>query len=113
MSDLIDWILTTDNASNLISAIALVLAVVSIVVSVVSIGVAIKSWSRSRSIYGIEAQVLRQVTGGRDDKGRVEALNQKLKKGEYQIVGTYPRTADGDTEIILARIKKPKGKTNE
>lgn len=82
------------------------LSVGAIMLSTAAILVSIKSWHKSRAIYGLEELVLRKVKGSRDDETRgVEEINRKLQTGRYTIQGIQDRV-DGDWAVILAQIKK-------
>lgn len=82
------------------------LSVGAIALSVVAILVSIKSWHKSRAIYGLEELVLRRANGSRDDEARgIEEISKKLQTGRYTIQGIQDRV-DGDWAVILARIKK-------
>lgn len=82
------------------------LSIGAIALSVVAILVSIKSWHKSRVIYGLEELVLRRINGSRYDDARgLEEINRKLQTGKYVIQGIQDRV-DGDWAVILARIKK-------
>lgn len=85
------------------------LTIGSLLLSLAAIIISIKAWHKSRAIYGIETEVLRQPTGSRDDSNSREALNTKLSKGMYTILSVVERSkSDDDWELILGKIKKDK-----
>lgn len=78
----------------------------AIITSIISLLISIKSWHKSRVIYGIEECVLRRITGSRDDDSRgIEEISKKLQTGKYVIQDIKDRV-DGDWAVILAQIKK-------
>lgn len=82
---------------------------IPIILSLLALIISIKSWVKSRSIYGVETYVLRQTTGNKDDieNGDKKMINHKLSSGEYTILSVQERTkSDNDWELILGRIKK-------
>lgn len=79
---------------------------ISFVFSTVSLFVSVVAWRKSRAIYGIERDVIRQYRGTKDDLIYNEKnLNEKLSKGNYTILTVIERKADGDWEVLLGRIK--------
>lgn len=81
----------------------------AIVISIISIIISVLSWRRSRVIYGVETDVVRQPTESRDDAGGNTVLNKKLSSGKYTILSTLERTkSDHDWELLLGKIKKDK-----
>lgn len=85
---------------NLIDILTIILSIIALVISV-------KSWAKSRSIYKIETEVLRQPTGRKEDMYiSTDHINKKMESGEYTILHIAERKADGDWELILGKIKK-------
>ncbi len=90
--------------------------IVSLVIALIALVVSILAWRKSRAIYGIERDVIRQYTGKNDDLWKSEDnLNKKLSSGDYTVLVVLERTrSDSDWEILLGRIKpykdKPRGK---
>lgn len=83
------------------------LTIFTIVISLIALLISIKSWAKSRSIYKIETEVLRQPTGRKEDMYiSTDHINKKLASGEYTILHVAERKADGDWELILGKIKK-------
>lgn len=81
--------------------------VLTVTFSIIALVISVKSWAKSRSIYKIETEVLRQPTGRSEDIYiSTDHINKKLQSGEYTILHMAERKADGDWELILGRIKK-------
>jgi len=87
------------------------LSIVAIVISALALAVssiiAVRSWYKSRSTYGLEELVLRRIDGSQndaDDRG-LSAINQKLESGKYTVQSTYQRK-DGDVAVLISKIKK-------
>ncbi len=81
--------------------------VLTVVFSIIAFVISVKSWAKSRSIYKIETEVLRQPTGRKEDMYiSTDHINKKLQSGEYTILHIAERKADGDWELILGKIKK-------
>ena len=86
---------------------SLTISVLSIIVAVIAIIVSIKAWHKSRAVYGVEREVLRQFDGSRNDLDIIEneKLNEKLSSGNYTILSVMERTkGDNDWEVLLGRI---------
>lgn len=93
----------------------MVLEVLAITISVISIivsaAVAVFSWKRSRSIYGLERMKFAIDPGdSRSDKEKQtdEELLKKLKSGKYTIITTYALPNSGYNVFVLGKLKKDK-----
>lgn len=86
--------------NNLVVILTLLFSLVSLIISILS-------WSKSRAVFGIETEVLRQPSGKKEDiTVNTKPISDKLKSGEYTVLSIVERTkTDGDWEIILGRIK--------
>ena len=81
--------------------------ILTVIFSIIALVISVKSWTKSRSIYKIETEVLRQPSGGhRDMYISTDHINKKLQSGEYTILHIAERKVDGNWEVILGRIKK-------
>ena len=85
---------------------SLIVSVISIVVAVIAIIVSIKAWHKSRAVYGVEREVLRQFNGNHDDLYIREnkKLNKTLSSGNYAVLSFMERKTDKDWEVLLGRI---------
>lgn len=82
------------------------LSIGAAILSTVAMFVSVKSWHKSRAIYGLEELVLRRISGSRDDDARgIDEINRKLKIGKYAGQGVQSRV-DGDRAVILTQIKE-------
>lgn len=90
----------------MIEGISLSISVISIIVAVVAAIVSAKAWYKSRAIYGVEREVVRQFTGSLVDQHISEdKINEKLSSGNYTILSVLERTkGDNDWEMLLGRI---------
>lgn len=81
--------------------------IIAIIVSVVALIFSAKAWHKSRAVYDIETEVIRQPTGGRRDLyTSMEHISKKLSSGNYTILAILERSkSDKDWEIFLGRIK--------
>lgn len=81
--------------------------ILAFVFPIVSLIIAILSWTKSRAVFGIETEVLRQSSGKKEDIiANTKRIADKLKTGEYTVLSIVERTkSDNDWEIILGRIK--------
>lgn len=78
------------------------------VVSIIALIISVKAWHKSRVIYGIETEVIRQPTGTKNDMYKdTKHICEKLSSGKYTILGISQRTkSDQDWEIFLGKIRK-------
>ena len=82
------------------------LDLLAIILGIIAIIISILSWVRSRAIYGVEREVIRQYDGSRNDLDKNEdSLNKKLSAGKYTILATYQRF-DRHIEVLLGKLKK-------
>ena len=90
--------------------ILLLLPSISVIISIAAIVVSVKAWYKSRTIYGIEREVIRQFDGTHDDLYIREnkKLNKKLSSGDYTTLAFLERKKDKDWEVLLGRITPPK-----
>lgn len=81
--------------------------VIAILVSLVALYFSFKSWSKSRVIYGLETEVIRQPTGKTEDSyTNNDHINKKLSSGNYTVLSVMTRNkSDNDWEILLGRLK--------
>jgi hypothetical protein len=87
--------------------LALIISILSLSVSAI---IGIYSWKKNRVIYGIEKLPIREPRGTANDilnASAIKQINEKLSAGEYTILSTYQRS-DGDTELLLGRLRKGK-----
>lgn len=80
----------------------------TIMLALSAIIISILSWVKSRAIYSIETEVIRQPTGSKDDMYKTtKHITDKLKSGKYTILSILERSkSDKDWEIFLGKIKK-------
>jgi hypothetical protein len=80
----------------------------ALMLSVIAIIISIRSWVKSRAVYGVEREVIRQYDGSKNDLTKNEdRFNEKLSSGKYTILATYERL-DRNIEVLLGRLKKEK-----
>lgn len=80
----------------------------SIIFSLVAIIISVYSWHKSRAIYDIEKYKFPKNVGDSktsEDLNHEEALKEKLKTGEWQILHIYERN-DNELMIVIGKIKK-------
>ena len=90
--------------------ILLLLPFISVIISIVALFYSKKAWHKSRTIYGIEREVIRQFNGTHDDLYIREnkKINEKLSSGNYTTLAFLERRKDKDWEVLLGRITPPK-----
>lgn len=83
---------------------------VAIIISLAALVVSVKAWHKSRAIYDIETEVIRQPTGRREDLySSMKHISQKLSTGDYTILAILERSkSDKDWEVFLGRVKPEK-----
>lgn len=93
--------------------------IIAVVVSIGALFVSIKAWYKSRAIYDIETEVIRQPTGKRNDMdSSMKHISRKLSTGIYTILAILERSkSDKDWEVFLGRLNSErksgvKGKLN-
>ncbi|MBU4338175.1 hypothetical protein KKD57_01305 [Patescibacteria group bacterium] len=83
--------------------------ILTILFSVIAIIISIYSWQKSRAIYDIEKYKFPKNVGGSktdEDEKHEQALKEKLKTGNWQILHIYERNVNNELMIVIGKIKK-------
>lgn len=88
---------------------------IAIIISLAALVVSVKAWHKSRAIYDIETEVVRQPIGSRADLySSMKHITEKLSSGAYTVLAILERSkSDKDWEVFLGRIKPKKEDQNE
>ena len=78
----------------------------AVVISFVALWFSRKAWHKSRAVYGVEREVIRQFDGTHEDLYIREnkKLSEKLSSGNYTTLAFLERKKDKDWEVLLGRI---------
>lgn len=79
----------------------------TIILSIIAIIISVYSWHKSRAIYDIEKYKFPKNVGDSktdEDRGHENAIKEKLKTGNWQILHIYERNAN-ELMIVIGKIK--------